>query len=553
MADIFNFFFESISSVVIICDEQGHILYGNPAFHSIFSKIHADSPEHILAIDHEFSPDTYVRDARNSCLFHNDYFSGEFTIFPFTNQDSGTIHFLYFFDADSNKLTDRIIRLIDEIVVIFDNEGNVLKMNPICDELLPFSRDELLGKNVRYLVNNGFVEKPIILEMIEKKVKLFRNIVYSNGKVIAYTADPYFNFAGEFKGGVLTGRDITRLIDLETSGSSNVQKNKETNFISQSESIDEIKKIISKVAPSDAAIFITGESGVGKEVLAKTIWRNSKRRNKPCVAINCSAIPTELFESELFGYEEGAFTGACRKGKKGLLEEADGGTVFLDEVGELPLNMQTKLLRVIQEKVIKRVGSNKAIPVDVRYISATSMPVSELRSNTSFRIDLFYRLNVIPIYIPPLRERKEDILPIIEYYLKQFNEKYNSQKALSEKVTSILTEYSWPGNVRELKNIMERLVLLSVSDMVQEDSLSIVMNLDNKTETKVNGLPQIDVNGIPDLNLAYKALEQILIPRAIKKYGSISAAAKKLGIDQSTIYRKIKSGMISVDEIYSST
>ena len=182
-----------------------------------------------------------------------------------------------------------------------------------------------------------------------------------------------------------------------------------------------IKQMIRKVARTDVPVFITGESGVGKEVIAQAVWKNSNRADKPCISINCAAIPSELIESELFGYEEGAFTGAKRSGKKGLFEKANGGTVFLDEIGELHKNVQIKLLRVIQEKELTPVGGSKVVPLDIRFISATNLPPEKLRSEKYFRQDLYFRLSVIPIAIPPLRERREDIIPLAEYFLHKFN------------------------------------------------------------------------------------------------------------------------------------
>ena len=208
--------------------------------------------------------------------------------------------------------------------------------------------------------------------MLKVKKKIYRNIVYPDGKLIAYTAVPRWDSKGKLTGGVLTGRDISRVIKLESQIKySDISE--DTEYISQSKIMDNIKKVVKRAAASDSSIFINGESGVGKEIIARTIYKYSSRRDKPFIAINCGAIPNELLESEFFGYEEGSFTGAKKKGKKGLFEEANGGTIFLDEIGELPMQMQKKLLRVIQENTITRIGGSKPIKIDVRYISATNI------------------------------------------------------------------------------------------------------------------------------------------------------------------------------------
>ncbi len=240
-----------------------------------------------------------------------------------------------------------------------------------------------------------------------------------------------------------------------------------TDIIAESPKMKSIVMYAEKIASSDVTVLITGESGVGKEVLAKLIHKKSKRKDKPFVAINCGAIPKDLLESELFGYKKGAFTGA-NSNKKGLIEEANGGTLFLDEIGELPLELQVKLLRVLQENEIRPIGSNKPQKIDVRFIAATNKNLEEMVKKGEFRKDLFYRLNIVPIHIPPLRERKEDIIPLSKYFLKKFSLKYNvEEKELTKEAINQLLNHSWDGNVRELEHIIERAVLLSDSKKIK--------------------------------------------------------------------------------------
>ncbi len=239
-------------------------------------------------------------------------------------------------------------------------------------------------------------------------------------------------------------------------------------IIAESPQMKNIVRYIENIASSDVTVLLTGESGVGKEVVAKLIHKKSKRKDKSFVAINCGAIPKDLLESELFGYKKGAFTGATSD-KKGLIEEANGGTLFLDEIGELPLDLQVKLLRVLQENEIRPLGSGKSKKIDVRFIAATNKNLEEMVEEGTFRKDLFYRLNVIPIHIPPLRERKEDILPLAKFFIKKFSLKYNvPEKELTKKAIYQLLKHNWDGNVRELEHTIERAVILTNSNKIDK-------------------------------------------------------------------------------------
>lgn len=476
--------------------------------------------------------------------------------------DDGKEYKLYIFKRNfsSERLINQLIEHIDEIVVIFDENGVLQKMNAICDQLLPFKREDVLGKSIDHLVAQGIVKEPIIKKMMETRMKVYKDISYSNGRVISYTAVPIFGTRGNFKGGVLTGRDASRMMNIAKKGvDPSVAVVDE--YISESEEILKIKNIIKMVAPSDAPVFIIGESGVGKEIMAKNVWSQSNRSDKQFLAINCATIPSELVESELFGYEKGAFTGANKDGKKGIIEAADGGTLFLDEIGELPLEVQKKFLRVIQEKSIMRIGSVKSKKIDVRYICATNLTMDELKNPKIFRQDLYYRLGVIPLIIPPLRERREDILPIARFYVNYFNKQYNRNIVLTIEAQRMLYNNDWNGNIRELRNVIERLVILSAQEEIYLEQVERVLNLGNERpiaeiqnadkmnmENNFESVSEkIVVKEIMNIDEAHRIVEQEILKNAVKKYGNITKAAKAVGINPSTVYRKIKSGYIDLE------
>lgn len=549
-------FVANMNTPSFITDENGNIIYSNNSMRYISEKTGTQDIKHVdeiaIVLDEELGEGVTKIHIEGTKMDGFKYV---------IKNEEGSKNYIYTLDksAATDRMVDKLMEHIDEIVVVFNKDGTIERMNSICDNILPFKRKDVIGKNIINLVDEGIVENPIIVKLIETKQKVHKDIVYPNGKIISYTAIPIFGSAGNFRGGVLTGRDISRIIRL-VRGDENVDV--ETNeYISVSKDMEEVKNIISQVAPSDASIFIIGESGVGKEVLTRTIWKQSDRRDKPFVAINCAAIPSELIESELFGYEKGAFTGASKEGKMGLLESADEGTVFLDEIGELPLETQKKLLRVIQEGSITRIGGLKSKKIDLRFISATNKTIYELQDPKVFRQDLFYRLNVIPISVPPLRQRKEDIIPLCNHYVDVFNRKYKRNIVFKQSAIDELVHYNWPGNIRELKNVLERIVILSKKDEVTEKNVIRVLNWgeinqgfeysfkDDSNENnhaKIFVDKNIIVNDIMNINEAHRIVEQEILKKAVERYGNITEAARAVGINPSTVYRKIKSGQIEL-------
>jgi len=311
------------------------------------------------------------------------------------------------------------------------------------------------------------------------------------------------------------------------------------NIIGKSHKMQALYALIKKVADTDARVFITGETGVGKELVAKAIHFNSSRKTRPFVSINCGALAETLLETELFGHEKGAFTGAIRR-KQGKFEYARGGTVFLDEVGEISLGMQIKLLRVLQEKQLERVGGNQPIDVDVRIISATNQNIKEKVNSGEFRIDLFYRLNVVPILIPPLREKIEDIPLLVNYFINKFNKdfKKNFLKITTQAMIQLM-QHPWPGNVRELENVLERAFVTTDGETIDK----IIISHDIKHTETMDVLPRVDID-IPfkvARSIVEKRFEKAYIVEALKHYeGNISKAAKETGINPRTLWRKMK-------------
>ncbi len=316
-----------------------------------------------------------------------------------------------------------------------------------------------------------------------------------------------------------------------------LQENVETKFhfeniISQSGIMQEVFRLVQKAKESDISVLVWGESGTGKELIARALHFNGKRKTGPFIAINCASIPHDLLESEMFGYERGAFTGAVQK-KIGRFEQANGGTIFLDEIGEMDMSLQAKLLRIIQSKQFERVGGTETLTADVRIISATNKNLQNAVNEKKFREDLYYRLSSFPIILPPLRERREDIIVLAEYFLKQWNEKEKTTKKFSQKVLKAFYNYNWPGNVRELENAVERAVLMSEGKeiVIQDLPLPLQMFMEKKNE-------QLYISS--SITPLEKIKEQAIRNALVLTKGNILEAAKKLKIGRATFYRLMK-------------
>lgn len=417
-----------------------------------------------------------------------------------------------------------IIRSMDEGAIIINKNGNVDTINP--------SAKRQLG--IKRIINNEKIDITETGDTVnnskEYRIKIGENVNTVIGDIFDIPENPVYKY-------VLLFKDLRGIQSEIYAMTSTVNTLNSENIVGSSQATKKLKEEIKKISDSFSTVLITGESGSGKEVVATAIWQNSDRRNNRFVAINCAAIPEPLLESELFGYVKGAFTGADPTGKIGKFELANNGVIFLDEIGDMPIYLQSKLLRVIQNKKITRIGSNQVIPLDVRIIAATNKNLKEMITQNKFREDLYYRLNVIPVEIPPLRERKEDIVDLIFYFIHYYRKLFGKNFVRIEQETmEKLVEYPWYGNVRELENTVEFMVNMMEDGIVDNNAIPInIRNHNNVLDDKNS-----DKKGVIR---TLKELEQNEIKKAIEYFGDTTdgkaSAAKALGIGIATLYRKL--------------
>ena len=450
---------------------------------------------------------------------------------------------------DMMKMLNAIIDSSYDGLWICDHNGIVMRINRASERINEIDRKQVLGKKMEDLIKEGLIDRSVTLEVLKRRTTVTLIQQIKNGKQILITGNPIFDDQGKISMVVANEREITELNrlrnELEESRSLTSQYLSEINQLhSQNSLLSEINvrsKVMQKVfhtalkvAQVDSTVLIQGETGVGKGFFAKLIHRSSKRKDGPFIRVDCGAIPDSLVESELFGYEEGAFTGARLKGKPGYFEMACGGTLFIDEVGELPLSVQVKLLRFLEDTEVIRVGGTTAHKMDVRIMAATHRDLEEMVKAGKFRKDLFFRINIIPLLIPPLRERPEDIPPLINFFIDQFNKKSSTDKTMTPRAVDSICQYSFTGNIRELANLMEQLVVLSPNESIDWEDLPAHV----RSEKERIGSPwKGDKLNLPQ---AMKDMERELIAHAMKTFGVQRKAASALGIDQSTLARKLK-------------
>jgi len=400
------------------------------------------------------------------------------------------------------------------------------------------------------LEKEGIFYPSIATEVIAKKSRMTTVQWTRTGKKIIVTANPILDENGNVSMIISNSREVSEISVLPAGAEAPGKPGRYSQYIppelderstfyegiiAYSPEMKHVLALAEKVARVDSNVLLLGESGVGKDVVARLIHRLSSRRKGPFVKINCGAIPDSLLESELFGYEAGAFTGARREGKRGLVELAGEGTLFLDEIGELSLPLQVKLLNVLQDRQLFRIGGTRSVQVNARFVAATNRNLAEMVREGRFREDLYYRLNVVPVEIPPLRARHADIPPLIAYFLDLYCRKYNIQKKINAAALNKLMHYSWPGNVRELENVIERLVVTAdAPDIGITDLPEHLRQIEAREEAHVL------VTGIMPLKDAVRAVEEQLLKMALNKYRTFEAAAAALGVHPTTIGRKIK-------------
>lgn len=422
-------------------------------------------------------------------------------------------------------------------VYLTDGSAFTVRVNKTYELLSEIQEKEVIGRHMQALEQEGFYDRSVSLLVLKHKAPVtIEQRILRTGKHVVVTGNPIFNQSGEIifiATTVFPRESCSSVIEgVETS----FPFSPITNIIAASKTMQKILLRAIQIATRDSTVLILGESGVGKEVIAKVIHQFSGRRNKPMIKVNASTIPENLLESELFGYRSGAFTGALKSGKFGLVHAAKGGTLFLDEIGDVSLNTQVKLLRLIEEKEICSVGSISSEQVDIRIVAATNRDLPSLIEAGKFREDLFYRLNVVPIYIPPLRDRVEDIYPLAEHFLRKMSDSYQAKKQLTPSAAQALTDYTWPGNVRELYNMMERLVALYPQSKITRNHILEELSLKSSPMATITLAMQDH-----DFRTLMNNFEKELLLQTLRKHGgNVQSAASSLNIHRTTLTRKLR-------------
>ncbi|MBS7526733.1 sigma 54-interacting transcriptional regulator [Fusibacter paucivorans] len=431
-------------------------------------------------------------------------------------------------------------------IFVTDSEGYVIFINHTAAHHLNRSVENTIGLNVNELMQMGIYDRSAALEAIKQKRTITMRVktitgnsistslpIIENDKVLMTitnvrsekTLDSYIKELEYERATAQRYRSAANYL-------SEVNK-KSRLIIAKSKSMETIINTAQNIATTDCTVLISGESGTGKEVLSRFIHLNSTRSDEPFIPVNCAAIPHELIESEFFGYEKGAFTGANQQGKPGFFEMANNGTLFLDELGDMPISMQSKLLRALETGEIQRLGGTTRIKTNVRVITATNKNLHQLMTEGKFRDDLYYRISVIPFQLPPLRERPEDIVELSNHFLQEYNLKYNANKYFSDRSMLSLMDYAWPGNIRELRNIIERIFIIT-----QGDQLEISKQMINHQHSRMTSASEY---AELDLKNYMREVEKHYIYRALEKHeGRIGETADYLGIHRTLLYKKLK-------------
>lgn len=462
----------------------------------------------------------------------------------------------YSSETELKKLYEDIAYYYQGSIIVTDEKGKLIFCNRGTCMLTGMTKEELIGSSAYELKKNKVFSESSITNTLESGKSSICYLLINEDKnrgIYAYST-PVYDEKGmikrviTFSQGEAFSNEYLSCIENEkkhmrTIINQVINANEQTKYIAQNPQIKEIFEFAEQIANVNTNIVIYGESGTGKEILAKHIHNTSSRNKEIFVPINCSAIPDDLIESEIFGYEKGSFTGASREGKPGLFEVADKGTLFLDEIGEMPLNLQPKLLRFLETGEVRRLGGNNVRRLNVRVIAATNKNLLEMSKNGTFRKDLYYRLNIMPITIPPLRQRPEDIEPLIEFFLKIYNKKFDMNVTIPKRYIEVLKKYSWPGNVRELKNIVQRYVITGGKSVTSTFKHLIYDYSDNSLNDEINEHPcsikdgdgnVLSFNNYMDLREAEYLREMLEFTK-----GNVSKISELTGMHISGIYRKL--------------
>ena len=451
------------------------------------------------------------------------------------------------------KKLDAVIHSSYDGLYITNGNADTLFYNKAYLRVSGLKAEDVEGKNMRELVRRGTINQSVTLEVLEKRRRVTIMQEFSNGRTAIVTGNPVFDEDGEILLVVSNVRDITELSELreqvqetrtlakryreELKKASLAGVNRDT-VVFRSPAMENCILLAARASDVLSPVLLTGESGVGKGMLARLIHNLGSRKKGPFIHVNCGAIPAGLMESELFGYEKGAFTGASGEGKPGMFEMADRGTLFLDEIGEIPLPLQVKLLKALEENEIRRVGGTQQRKLDVRIVAATNRDLQEMVRNRQFREDLFFRLDVFPIRIPPLRERTEDIHPLLDRTLADLNRKYKKGKRVRPDTLDLLARYPFPGNVRELQNVVERSFILADGKWIGPEHLP--------TEIQESAIPPVSgatvhiPRGREGLADILARVEREILERLLRECGTTYAIAERLKVNQSTVVRKLR-------------
>lgn len=452
-------------------------------------------------------------------------------------------------EKEKDNLIEALRDYYRDSIFVTDGEGNVIFANDVASQRVGLPMDELRGRNVRDMVEEGVYSYSTVMEAIRTKREVAAEINSTDDLHTFSNSVPVFNEKGDVRMVVTNNMSIERSKEWEEIiGREKLKADmlrRELDYlrlrdkrviVANSREMKDILNSVNSIASSDANIVILGESGTGKDMIAQIIHEQSWRSEESFISVNCAAMPENLLESELFGYEGGAFTGALSKGKIGLFEAASGGTLFLDEIGEMSPALQSRLLRVIENHEIRRVGGVNNIPVDVRIICATNSNLEEMIQAKTFREDLYYRLAVFTLKLPRLADRQDDIIPIAEMFLKELNEKYNTHKKFSDITRETMKNYSWPGNIRELRNVVERIFVVSRGDELVFTPVPTASYGDYFSER----LNPLITNDDMTLREFMDSVESQYIKKVLEECGGVvTEAAKRLGVHRSIIYRKL--------------